>query len=143
MLGKARLLRLATDKDGYQTVKLAIEKRQVSWKVHRLVLLAFVGPPPPGKPLARHLDGDPQNNSITNLVWGDNSENQIDRIRHGTDPNACRPACSAGHVYDEANTSWRRKNGRLSRDCRSCRARRARERRARNRSDDSSFGGAA
>jgi predicted transcriptional regulator len=50
--------------------------------VHRLVLEAFVGPCPPGM-MCRHLDGDPTNNRLENLVWGTKEENAADRVRHG------------------------------------------------------------
>lgn len=50
---------------------------------HRLVLEAFVGPSE-GK-IGRHLDGNPQNNHVSNLCWGTHLENQRDRKKHGTD----------------------------------------------------------
>jgi hypothetical protein len=53
------------------------------WLVHRLVLLAFVGPPPP-RHLAAHGDGDPSNNRLSNLRWATQSENLGDRAQHGT-----------------------------------------------------------
>jgi len=51
-------------------------------KVHRLVLLAFVGAPPKGME-ACHYDGDPQNNNLSNLRWDTAKENWVDRKRHG------------------------------------------------------------
>lgn len=55
--------------------------------LHRLVLLAFAGPP--GNPTAecRHLNGDGKDNRVDNLAWGSPHENQMDRHAHGT---ACR-----------------------------------------------------
>lgn len=50
--------------------------------VHRLVLLTFVGPCPSGRE-CRHLDGDPLNNSLSNLKWGTRKENCADTDRHG------------------------------------------------------------
>ena len=50
----------------------------------RLVLLAFVGEPPADKPYACHNDGDPSNNTLPNLRWGSNADNQADRNVHGT-----------------------------------------------------------
>lgn len=55
-------------------------KRVKAW-VHRLVLLAFVGPCPPGLE-SRHLDGNPANNSLSNLCWGTRSRNNLDRAIH-------------------------------------------------------------
>ena len=53
--------------------------------VHRLVLLAFMGPPKPGQE-CRHLDGNPTHNCISNLRWGTHQENMTDKKRHGTVP---------------------------------------------------------
>lgn len=56
-------------------------KRQL---VHRLVLLAFIGPPLP-RQQGLHGDGDRSNNRIDNLRWGTSEENEADKKRHGTD----------------------------------------------------------
>ncbi len=53
--------------------------------IHRAVLLAFVGLPTL-KQVARHLNGNPANNSLENLVWGTKLENTEDRRVHGTMP---------------------------------------------------------
>lgn len=50
--------------------------------VHRLVLLAFVGPCPDGQHAA-HLDGDPHNNHWSNLRWKTPKENNADKVAHG------------------------------------------------------------
>lgn len=50
--------------------------------VHRLVLLAFVGPCPPGHE-ARHINGVRTDNRLANLRWGTKDENARDRIAHG------------------------------------------------------------
>lgn len=50
--------------------------------VHRLVMAAFVGPLPEGK-LVRHLNGDPTDNRLENLAYGDALENAADAIAHG------------------------------------------------------------
>jgi hypothetical protein len=68
---------------GHLRVSLYAGGRHVLAAVHRLVLTAFVGPCPDGME-CRHLDGNPSNNRIENLVWGTQAENQADRIRHGT-----------------------------------------------------------
>ena len=52
-------------------------------KVHRLVLEVFVGPRPEGQ-VARHLDGDPTNNRLSNLSWGTQKQNIADALGHGT-----------------------------------------------------------
>lgn len=51
--------------------------------VHRLVLLAFVGPPPAGC-IACHNDGQTDNNTLANLRWDSHRGNAADKERHGT-----------------------------------------------------------
>ena len=51
--------------------------------VHRLVLLAFVGPCPEGLQCC-HNDGNPANNTLANLRWGTPKSNAADRLKHGT-----------------------------------------------------------
>lgn len=52
--------------------------------LHRLVLEAFVGPPPIGVIHGCHGDGDTSNNTPTNLRWDTPAGNAADRIAHGT-----------------------------------------------------------
>jgi len=57
-------------------------RKSLDWCVHRLVLETFVGPRPQGM-VCRHLDGDPNNNALSNLCWGTYRENSEDKLRHG------------------------------------------------------------
>ena len=81
--------------------------------VSRLVLMAFVGPCSKGME-CRHLDGNRDNNYLTNLAWGTHAENVADTIRHGTlrrgeqcsstkltasDVRAIRRLAASGHKY--------------------------------------------
>ncbi|WP_375198969.1 HNH endonuclease signature motif containing protein [Cupriavidus metallidurans] len=52
--------------------------------ISRLVLEAFVGPAPSSKHQCAHNDGNPDNNHWSNLRWATASENQMDRVAHGT-----------------------------------------------------------
>ena len=68
----------------YQQVLLyPVEGKPVTRRVHALVAEAFHGPRPEGMQV-RHLDGNPLNNISDNLRYGTVSENQRDRVRHGT-----------------------------------------------------------
>lgn len=69
--------------NGYFRVNLWKDGRRHSRKIHRLVLVSFVGPPPE-RTEARHLDGNRQNNFLINLQWGTRKQNCADRRRHGT-----------------------------------------------------------
>jgi len=64
---------------GYR--KVIIKDKKLA--VHRLVLLAFVGPPPLEKVCA-HNDGNRLNNYLSNLRWATAKENQADAKKHGT-----------------------------------------------------------
>lgn len=52
--------------------------------VSRLVLEAFSGPAPTAAHQCAHNDGNPDNNHWKNLRWATASENQMDRVLHGT-----------------------------------------------------------
>ena len=64
-------------------VTLRVEGRSLKRYVHRLVLSTFIGECPPHFE-CRHLDGNPNNNHLYNLVWGSKSENYNDARKHGT-----------------------------------------------------------
>jgi hypothetical protein len=51
--------------------------------VHQLVLMAYRGPKQDHL-VCRHLNGNPLDNHIDNLVWGTVAENVQDSIKHGT-----------------------------------------------------------
>ena len=62
----------------YQRVLLCVNNVRRHYSVHTLVLLAFVGPCPPGYECL-HADHNPRNNSLDNLRWGTRSENCLER----------------------------------------------------------------
>jgi HNH endonuclease len=66
-------------KRGYQTVSLCHNSKKVTKSVHRLVCMAFHGMPNPITLQVRHLDSDPSNNKPSNLCWGTQYENQMDK----------------------------------------------------------------
>jgi hypothetical protein len=70
-------------KRGYYTVILRRDAKSFLKTVHTLVLSAFVGPRPPGQQ-GRHLNGCTKDNALLNLSWGTPSDNQRDKIAHGT-----------------------------------------------------------
>lgn len=71
-----------SSRGGYRNTTLRRDGKDHWRYVHSLVLLAFVGPRPDGME-ARHLDGDPLNNRLSNLCWGTHAENGVDMIQHG------------------------------------------------------------
>jgi len=72
---------------GYPCVGI---NRQVT-RVHILMLEAFVGPRPEGM-VIRHLDGNPENNHLSNIVYGTHAENSLDACRHGSMSRGLKPA---------------------------------------------------
>jgi hypothetical protein len=52
-------------------------------RVHRLICLAFHGPPDEEAMLCRHLDDDKKNNVPGNLAWGWPKDNTADAIKNG------------------------------------------------------------
>ena len=70
------------DKKGYLRVRLSLNGKKATAKVHRLVAVAFV-PNPDNKPQVNHKDTDKHNNTVDNLEWATNSENQIHAYKHG------------------------------------------------------------
>jgi len=117
---RIRILRTPVDSAGYPTVHLwAGGGKSATHRIHQLVLLAFVGPPPAGTECIRHLDGDHTNGQLINLAYGTNSENVHDRVRHGTHHEAVKTHCPQNHPYDEDNT-YRIPSRPNSRYCRTC-----------------------
>lgn len=54
---------------GHLTVSLCVDGRREYAQVAVLVARAFLPPPPPGRPLVVHIDGDPANCRADNLRW--------------------------------------------------------------------------
>ncbi len=63
-------------------------------RVHRLVAIAFIGPPPFSGALVRHKDDDPSNNRPRNLRWGTQKQNMADAKRNGKILGGSRPVGS-------------------------------------------------
>ena len=77
---KGVMLRPGRMPAGHLSVSLGKNNSQC---VHKLVLLAFVGPTPKGHECL-HGNGDPSDNRLANLRWGTRADNIRDAVRHGT-----------------------------------------------------------
>jgi hypothetical protein len=84
MTGKPRVIRGHPMPKGYMRMCLRTDEGGKIAKFRsNLICEAFHGPRPPGMQ-CRHIDGNPKNDRPENLAWGTQSENQMDRHRHGT-----------------------------------------------------------
>ena len=79
---KGQPMKPSLSRTGYPQITLQKEGRSFCFWVHRLVLMAFVGPRPVNMQ-ARHLNGDKQDNRLENLQWGTAKENYRDSVEHG------------------------------------------------------------
>ena len=76
-----RKLTPSVDRDGYFWYMLRTPgKKDIKKFIHTLVLELFVGERPSKTSVGRHLDGNKQNNSVENLIWGSHIENIYDRL---------------------------------------------------------------
>lgn len=86
--------------------------------VHRLVAIHFIGDPEPGQEVC-HLNGDPSDSRVENLVWGTRAENHYDSVAHGTHFSSKKTACTWGHELKGRNltpSGW----GNGVRNCLAC-----------------------
>lgn len=113
----SRVLKPSLDSYGYHIVTLRYSGRRRTFKIHRLVLLAFVGDPPPGS-VTCHNNGDRVDNRLENLRYGTVTDNNRDTVRHGTHVSTRKTECPHGHPFDEENTYYHPSSGR--RKCRAC-----------------------
>lgn len=80
---KGKLIAQKVGKRGHRSVRLCRNRKHTFIGVHRLVLMAFVGPCPAMMEGA-HNDGNPRNNSLKNLRLDTRTGNFSDMIQHGT-----------------------------------------------------------
>lgn len=125
-------LKVATlDRRGYLRVAVSVDGVAHGPRVHQLVALAFLGPRPGGMEV-RHLDGDRTRNVPWNLAYGTSSENQRDKVAHGTHNMARKTHCKRGHEFTPENTRVvTLTSGSVARVCRACVSFRARAHRER------------
>lgn len=80
-----RILKTRVGSLGYERLVLWKAGKAKAFNVHRLVAYAFHGNPVAPRTDVAHYDGVRTNNCATNLRWATKSENQADRVRHGTE----------------------------------------------------------
>ena len=78
-----RKINPTVDRGGRLVFNARAKNRTRQFKVHKAVMLAFVGDCPSGKEVA-HLDGNQGNNRLSNLVYATPKENNSHKVGHGT-----------------------------------------------------------
>lgn len=104
------------NRSGYLIANLQKDNVSRSRLVHRLVMLAFGGPPV-GDGIVCHNDGNPANNHLSNLRWDTHSANMYDKRDHGTDHQANKTHCPLGHPLSGPNV---RARDDVRRGCKAC-----------------------
>lgn len=80
--GKVKALKDAPHPKGYRSVALWKDKKQKTFWVHKLVLMAFDRDRLPGE-VCLHENDNPADNRLSNIKWGTPKENTEQMIRRG------------------------------------------------------------
>lgn len=96
-----KIIKPTINADGYLTVCLSKNNAKKTFRVNRLVALAFI-PNPFYKLEVNHIDGDKTNNVSTNLEWCDRSENEKHAysigLKRRSPSSACMAASARAHM---------------------------------------------
>lgn len=122
---RERIRKPGTLRSGHKTVQLCMRGSDQTHSVHRLVMLAFVGPCPNGMEVC-HNNSIPADNRLTNLRYDTNRSNQLDRLGYTNHRNIRKTHCLRGHPFDSENT-WVNEKRNSSRRCKECSRARCRE----------------
>lgn len=98
---------------GYKCVALTDKNKSITESVHKLVCLAFHGRPS-GKTEVAHADGNPANNSASNLRWATSAENHADKEAHGRTARGERSGRAILSEADVLNIRERYRTGTVS-----------------------------
>lgn len=81
---KKKFIATRLDRYGYPRVNLYEGTKLYTRTIHRLLALAFIkNDDPENKKEVNHIDGDKENNDLSNLEWVTSSENQIHAFEKG------------------------------------------------------------
>jgi len=79
---KEKIRSTSLTRDGYVKVRLLYQGKDKTMRVHRLVAEAFVFNPE-NKDTVNHIDGNKQNNIVSNLEWLDRTEQMFHAYKLG------------------------------------------------------------
>lgn len=80
--GTPRILKMQKDSKGYLRLRVTINRKKMSFKLHREVAKAFI-PNPDDLPQVNHKNGNKDDNRVCNLEWVSNKENAHHAIKNG------------------------------------------------------------
>lgn len=100
---------------GYASVSLCHNSIKVTKSVHRLICSAFHGIPNPKNLQVRHLNGIEKDNRPSNLKWGTQAENWMDRKAHGHGINGEKHPMSKLSDLERSHIRWMVEKGFCSR----------------------------
>lgn len=84
---KSKVMKTYMGSDGYERIRLTVNKTSKLYAVHRLLALNFIEPII-GKNYVNHKDENKLNNSLDNLEWVTNQENMLYSSRRGSNPSS-------------------------------------------------------
>ena len=86
-----------TTNRGYKRISLSINGKHERWSIHRLVALLFI-PNPEQKLEVNHIDGNKENNDVSNLEWCSRSENEKHAHLNGLKRNMVKGRFGKDHI---------------------------------------------
>lgn len=99
--GEPYILKSQKDNKGYNRIRVTINGKKMSFKIHREVAKAFI-PNPDNLPQVNHKDCNKDNNTVSNLEWVTNKENCHHAIRNGLWDNVYEGARRANEKQKKA-----------------------------------------
>ena len=75
LIRKVHMMKLYTDRDGYKKLSITEKGKSRTVSIHRLILHAFDPRPNEDELEVHHIDGNPANNELNNLMWVTHEEN--------------------------------------------------------------------
>lgn len=76
------ILKAQHNRKGYKIVRVTINNKKRTFRIHRLVALNYINNPN-NKPQVNHIDGNKDNNRYDNLEWCTNQENVNHAVKNG------------------------------------------------------------